>query len=188
MACRRRQLGPPPMLHQYPARATIRPLEEYAHYVAVRTEFHKEQAARVAAAKLLAEAMAGSSASAEASAASGLSAPTEVQAAIGDPPRDDHEQAYLASKSSFSAVSGQGMYVMAEQDMNRVVPWSDLLPQRGGDRDEEGASSVYTSSSIESEDEDGPIGPSLKDHPFLSEPWTEEQLCTTCFYRVLQDR
>jgi hypothetical protein len=133
-------------------------------------------------------ATAGLSASAETSAASGLLASAEVQAASGNPPHDEPEQGYLDAQSSFSAVNERGMYVLAEQDVNRQVPWSELLPQRGGECEEEGATSVADESVIESDDEDGPVGPSLKDHPYLSEPCTVTQLCTACFYLVYQER
>ena len=77
---------------------------------------------------------------------------------------------------------------MAEQNVNRLVKWSELLPQGGGSDEEEGSASAADDCAREFSDEDGPVGPTLKDHPYLIARGTNAELCTMCFSIVLPTR
>jgi hypothetical protein len=83
------------------------------------------------------------------------------------------------------------MYAMSEQDLNREVPFTELLPQ--GDvgwesGDDELAPSQDGDAELGHLEEDEPVGPTLEDHPVLLVKGTERLLCVMCFLIVTPDR
>ncbi len=72
-------------------------------------------------------------------------------------------KAHFGGQSSIFDGNRAGRYVMSEQNVNRIVPSAELLPEGrdevSSDEEEEDLDSQYL--------EDEPVGPTLEDHPVL---------------------
>ncbi len=93
-------------------------------------------------------------------------------------------QAHFGGQSSSFDGNSAGKYCISEQNVNRLVPFAELVPTG---RDE--SSSEEEEEDLSLQDlEDEPVGPTLADHPYLRVRSKMPQLCTTCFSTVLPVR
>ena len=93
-------------------------------------------------------------------------------------------QAHFGGQSSLFDGNSAGKYCMSEQNVNRLVPFAELVPtgrdESSSEEEEDDLNSQYL--------EDEPIGPTLADHPYLRVRSKMPQLCATCFSTVLPVR
>ncbi len=95
-------------------------------------------------------------------------------------------QAHFGGQSSLLDDNSAGKYCVSEQDVNRQVLFSSMVPTG---RDESSSDEEEAEDGLKSQFlEDEPLGPTLADHPYLRVRSTTPQLCTTCFSTVLPVR